>query len=83
MRLSAQRHVDQDIGVEKQNHRYFFARRRYRSSSRSAGTNAPLQRSENGEAAWRAAEEIAGIADDLLLPDGTEEFTAEHRSSDA
>ena len=26
------------------------------------------------EAAWQQAEEIAGIADDLLLPEGTEEL---------
>lgn len=30
------------------------------------------------EAAWLEAEEIAAIADDLLLPEGTEEFLAEH-----
>lgn len=35
------------------------------------------------EAAWRAAEEIAAIADDLLLPKGTKEFIEENRSSDA
>jgi len=31
------------------------------------------------EAAWRAAEEIAAIADDLLLPEGTTDFLAENR----
>jgi hypothetical protein len=30
------------------------------------------------ERAWRAAEEIAGISDSLLLPDGTDEFLQEH-----
>lgn len=29
--------------------------------------------------AWREAEAIAGIADDLLLPEGVEEFLARHR----
>ncbi len=37
----------------------------------------------NLEAAWRAAEEIAGIADDLLLPAGTEEFLEANRAPDA
>ena len=32
------------------------------------------------EAAWREAEEIAGIADGLLVPPAAEEFIAEHRS---
>jgi hypothetical protein len=31
------------------------------------------------EAAWRAAEEIAAISDNLLLPEGTEDFLEEHR----
>ncbi len=31
------------------------------------------------EAAWRAAEEIAAIADDLLLPEGTAEFLERNR----
>jgi hypothetical protein len=31
------------------------------------------------EAAWKAAEEIAEISDNLLLPEGTEEFLEEHR----
>ncbi len=31
------------------------------------------------EAAWRQAEEIAAIADDLLLPEGTAEFLEENR----
>ncbi|HEX5386740.1 MAG TPA: hypothetical protein VFW66_08585 [Gemmatimonadales bacterium] len=31
------------------------------------------------EAAWRDAEEIAGIADDLLTPPGAREFVARHR----
>ncbi len=31
------------------------------------------------EIAWREAEEIAAISDDLLLPAGTEEFLARHR----
>ncbi len=30
------------------------------------------------EQAWREAEEVAGIADDLLLPAGAEEFVREH-----
>ena len=34
---------------------------------------------KNLEAAWRAAEEIAGIADDLLLPEGTDEFLEANR----
>jgi hypothetical protein len=31
------------------------------------------------EAAWRRAEEIAAISDDLLLPEGTDEFLKRHR----
>ena len=31
------------------------------------------------EAAWREAEEIAGISDSLLLPEGAESFLEEHR----
>lgn len=31
------------------------------------------------ESAWKQAEEIAAISDNLLLPEGTEEFLAEHR----
>lgn len=31
------------------------------------------------ERRWREAEEIAAISDDLLLPEGTDEFLAEHR----
>jgi len=31
------------------------------------------------EQAWKAAEEIAGISDDLLLPEGAEDFVAEQR----
>jgi hypothetical protein len=31
------------------------------------------------EAAWRAAEEIAAIADDLLLPDSVREFIRRER----
>jgi hypothetical protein len=34
------------------------------------------------EAAWREAEEIAEIADNLLLPEGTDEFMEEHREGD-
>lgn len=34
---------------------------------------------KNLEASWRAAEEIAGIADSLLLPEGTEEFLQKNR----
>jgi hypothetical protein len=30
------------------------------------------------ERAWRAAEEIAGITDNLLLPEGADDFVAEH-----
>jgi hypothetical protein len=30
------------------------------------------------ERAWRAAEEIAGISDNLLLPEGADDFVAEH-----
>jgi hypothetical protein len=42
------------------------------------------QRALDGEmaelyAAWQEAEEIAGIADDLLLPAGTEEFIEKNR----
>jgi len=42
------------------------------------------QRALNGELAdleqaWREAEEVAGIADDLLLPAGTQEFIRDHR----
>ena len=33
------------------------------------------------EQAWRDAEEIAAISDDLLLPKGTDEFVARHRDS--
>lgn len=33
------------------------------------------------EAQWAAAEEIAAIADDLLLPDGTSDFLEENRTS--
>ena len=32
----------------------------------------------NLEQAWREAEEIAGIADNLLLPEGTDEFAERH-----
>ena len=35
----------------------------------------------NLEHQWRSAEEIAAIADDLLLPEGTEEFLEENRDS--
>ena len=31
------------------------------------------------EAAWKQAEEIAAISDNLLLPEGTEDFLEEHR----
>lgn len=31
------------------------------------------------EQAWREAEEVAAISDDLLLPAGAEEFVREHR----
>ena len=31
------------------------------------------------EAVWKHAEEIAAISDDLLLPEGAEEFLEEHR----
>lgn len=31
------------------------------------------------EAAWKQAEEIAGISDNLLLPEGTDDFLDEHR----
>ena len=34
------------------------------------------------EAAWREAEEIAGIADNLLLPPGADEFIARHRAGE-
>lgn len=34
------------------------------------------------EQAWREAEEIAGIADDLLLPEGTSGFLDRHSASD-
>lgn len=34
------------------------------------------------EAAWREAEEIAGISDNLLLPEGAHEFIEEHRQRD-
>ena len=30
------------------------------------------------EQAWKEAEEIAGISDSLLLPEGTEDFVKEH-----
>lgn len=33
------------------------------------------------ERAWREAEEIAGIADDLLLPKGTSRFLDRHSES--
>ncbi|MEO5815102.1 MAG: hypothetical protein ABIT20_07470 [Gemmatimonadaceae bacterium] len=29
---------------------------------------------------WQEAEEVPGIADNLLLPPGTEEFIAKHRN---
>ena len=32
------------------------------------------------ERAWEEAEEIAAIADGLLLPDGADDFVAEHRT---
>ena len=32
------------------------------------------------EAAWKQAEEIAAISDNLLLPEGTDDFLDEHRS---
>jgi hypothetical protein len=35
------------------------------------------------EAAWREAEEIAGIADALLLPSGVEAFISQHRRANA
>ncbi|MYA11529.1 MAG: hypothetical protein F4237_00335 [Gemmatimonadetes bacterium] len=35
------------------------------------------------EQAWREAEEIAGIADDLLLPEGADDFVREHRQARA
>jgi hypothetical protein len=31
------------------------------------------------ERAWQAAEEIAGISDSLLLPEGADDFLEEHR----
>jgi hypothetical protein len=31
------------------------------------------------EAVWKHAEEIAAISDNLLLPEGAEEFLEEHR----
>jgi len=34
------------------------------------------------EAAWKQAEEIAAISDDLLLPEGAEDFLEEHRDQD-
>jgi hypothetical protein len=34
------------------------------------------------EQAWKAAEEIAGISDGLLLPEGAEDFVEEHRPAD-
>jgi hypothetical protein len=34
------------------------------------------------EQAWKEAEEIAGIADGLLVPEGTEAFLEKHRSED-
>ena len=34
------------------------------------------------EQAWREAEEIAGIADNLLLPKGTSSFVDRHSKSD-
>jgi hypothetical protein len=33
------------------------------------------------ERAWEEAEEIAGISDSLLLPEGTDEFLERHRES--
>lgn len=33
------------------------------------------------EVAWRDAEEIAEISDNLLLPEGTDDFIEEHRES--
>jgi hypothetical protein len=35
------------------------------------------------EAAWRQAEEIAAISDNLLLPEGAEEFLEEHRNGES
>lgn len=35
------------------------------------------------ERAWEEAEEIAGIADNLLLPDGADDFVEKHREPDA
>jgi len=34
------------------------------------------------EAAWREAEEIAAISDNLLLPEGAEDFVADHRAAE-
>ena len=33
------------------------------------------------EQAWREAEEIAGIADNLLLPEGADDFVRKHRQT--
>jgi len=35
------------------------------------------------ELAWRYAEEIAGIADDMFVPQGADEFIARHRTADS
>jgi hypothetical protein len=35
------------------------------------------------KAAWRQAEEIAAISDNLLLPEGAEAFVEEHREASA
>jgi hypothetical protein len=41
--LAGQRHVQEDVGVQE-DHRYFSARARKRSSSREAGSNLPCHR---------------------------------------
>src|SRR5581483_7366347 len=47
MRRAVQRHVEEDVGVEQNDHqRYFFARRLYRSSLRLASLNLPRHRFE-------------------------------------
>ncbi len=41
------------------------------------------ERWEAIEAAWKQAEEIAAISDNLLLPEGTDGFLERHRGEDS
>jgi hypothetical protein len=47
VRRASQRDIDEDVSVDQQRHRYFFAKRRYRSPRRRAGRNRPSHRVAN------------------------------------